>query len=238
MSANFAADHLQPYMTQQELFDKLSALLAPSGYRMRLVGNWRYGDVQFNVPNFEVFAHAFTHADLLEAIADSLAYLRERMEEEDEEEDLKVDEREIAFLHALRAALETFPEEERHTVIHYTFNQPLFDFLKEKLAADKVTVTFEPNAADERYSYVLFDVHLPQLQFRVFPIYGRCFDPEGLEREVLMTGQDREHLLYGKTPEFGNALRAIEERVQEYRDTLLLKEVKGVLSDPKPLSDN
>lgn len=209
-------------MTQQELFDKLSTLLAPAGYYMKLVGSWRYGSVLFNVRNSDIFAHAFTYDNLVEAVAENLAYLQERVEDGDEE----VEERDFTFLYTLQVALETFPEEERTTVISYTFNQPLFDFLKERLAADNIDVTFEPRADDELHSYVLFDVNLPHIQFRVFPIFGRCFDPEGVAREVIWMGQDREHLLHGNTPEFGNALQAIDKRVQEYCEKLLLDRAK------------
>lgn len=205
-------------MTQQELFDKLSTLLAPAGYYMKLVGSWRDGSVLFNVRNSEIFAHAFTYYNLVESVAENLAYLQESIEDGDGE----VEESDFSFQYTLQAALETFSEEERNTVISYTFNQRLFDFLKEKLAADNIDITLEPGADDERYSYVLFVVKLPHLQFRVFPIYGRCFDPEGVSREVLWMGQDREYVRHGNTPEFVTALQAIDKRLQEYCENLLL----------------
>lgn len=110
-------------------------------------------------------------------------------------------------------------------MINYTFNQPFFDFLKEKLAAHSIAVTFEPNAADERYSCVLFDVKLPHMQFRVFPIYGR-FDPEGVAREVHWMAQDREYVRHGNTPKYVNALQAIDRGLQEYCKNILLDKAK------------
>jgi hypothetical protein len=216
-------------MTQQQLFNKVRALLEPTGFLMKLEGNWRFGHVLFNVRKFDIFAHAFTYHNLVEAAAETLAYLMQRVEEGDDE----VEERELDFLYTLQAILETFPEEERNTEINYSFAQPLFDFLKDKLAVDNIEVTFKPDPKDERHSQVFFHVRLPHLQFQVFPIYGRCFNPEGLEREILMTGQDREYLMHGKTPKFEMALRAIENGVQQYCEKLLLDEATNLLFKPK-----
>jgi hypothetical protein len=218
-------------MTQQELFDKVRALLKPAGYYMKLQGNWRFGHVLFNVRYFDIFSFAFTYNNLVEAVAENLANLKEIIEAEEIDE--AVEEREFDFLHTLQAILETFPEEERTTVINYTFDQCLFNFLKDKLVADNIEVTFKANQEDDRHSQVFFHVKLPHLQFQVFPIYGRCFTPVGLAREVIMTGQDREYLVHGKTPEFDNALQAIEKRVQEYCEEQLLDEAKSLLADPE-----
>ncbi|MBX0333006.1 hypothetical protein K3G39_07125 [Pontibacter sp. HSC-14F20] len=214
-------------MSQQELFDKLSTLLAPAGYYMKLVGNWCDGSVLFNVRNADIFAHAFTYENLVESVAENLAYLQERIEDGDEE----LEESDFSFQYTLQAALETFSEEERTTVISYIFNQHLFDFLKEKLAADNIDVTLEPRADDERYSCVLFDVKLPHLQFRVFPIYGRCFDPEGVEREVHWMAQDREYVRHGNTPEYVKALQAIDRGLQEYCENILIDKAKELIGN-------
>jgi hypothetical protein len=216
-------------MTQQQLFDKVRDLLAPTGFLMRLEGNWRFGHVLFNVRNFDIFAHAFTYNNLVKSAAKTLIYLQERIKDGDED----VENREFDFLYTLQAILETFPEAERNTEINYSFDQPLFDFLKDKLAVDNIEVTFKHCEGDERHSQVFFHVRLPHLQFQVFPIYGRCFNPEGLEREILMTGQDREYLTHGKTPEFEMALRAIENGVQQYCEKLLLDEATNLLFKPK-----
>ncbi len=215
-------------MTQQQLFDKVRALLEPTGFLMRLQGNWRFGHVQFNVRKFDIFAYAFTYDNLVEEVAGTLAYLKECVEEHGEE----VEEREFDFLYTLQAILETFPDVERNTDVNYTFDQPLFDFLKETLAAENIELLCIDQEDDKQHSRVFFEAKFPNLHFRVFPIFGRCFTPEGVESEVYMTGQDREWLESGDTPEFEIALRSIERAVQQYRQKLLLDEATKLVANP------
>lgn len=212
-------------MTQQELFDKLKQLLKPAGYHMRLMGSWRCGEVFLGYKGMDVFAHCFSHHELLDDVTTYLKYQSTRALEGEE-----VDAGLLAFLHVFKAALDTFPEEERVTDYNYRFNQALFDYLKETLAADNIEVSFEEFKKDERHSSVIFKLSFPNHSIMLFSIFGRCFDLEGMEREVEMTTQDLEYLRHGERPEYRQALNRIYKRLQQYREKLMLQEVELLLN--------
>ncbi|EJF10603.1 hypothetical protein [Pontibacter sp. BAB1700] len=200
-------------MTQQQLLNKLNNLLFPAGYFLQITEDWRYGEVQANIPGFSLWSYLFTYRNLVHEIEQEISCLEERIKFGEDADKKSL----LSFLYTIAAALETFPETERQTVLPYTFDQPLFDFLKQNLESDNINIILLPHERDERFSTIEFHLKLPHLRCRVLEIQARLFCTAVLEMETFTYSDSPDFEANGDKPEFSKALEIIGKKVWEYR---------------------